>query len=97
MRILERVTHAVQRGGHKIAIRPKEYALLEFLRRNAGQSVSRAAIVEQVWKFHLDTMTNVVDVYINYHRRELDLGNDSALIRNIRGVGYQIGESAKIS
>jgi len=94
---LERVTHAVQRGGHEIALSPKEYALLEFLMRNAGQPVSRAAILEQVWKFDLDTMTNVVDVYINYLRRKVDLGHDRALIRTIRGVGYQIGETAQRS
>jgi len=64
--------------------------------RNAGRPVSRAAILAQVWKFDLDTMTNVVDVYINYLRRKVDLGCDRALIRTIRGVGYQIGESAKL-
>ncbi len=94
---LERVTHAVQRGGHEIALSPKEYALLEFLMRNAGQPVSRAAIIEQVWRLDLDTMTNVVDVYINYLRRKVDFGYDRALIRTIRGVGYQIGESARSS
>ena len=93
---LERITHAVQRGGHEIALSPKEYALLEFLMRNAGRPVSRAAILAQVWKFDLDTMTNVVDVYINYLRRKVDLGYDTALIRTIRGVGYQIGENAKV-
>ena len=94
---LERITHAVQRGGHEIALSPKEYALLEFLMRNAGQPVSRAAIIEQVWRLDLDTVTNVVDVYINYLRRKVDIGYDRALIRTIRGVGYQIGESARSS
>ncbi len=59
--------------------------------RNVGQPVSRSAIVEQVWKLKCDTMTNVVDVYINYLRREVDSGYDPPLIRTIRGVGYQIG------
>jgi two-component system, OmpR family, copper resistance phosphate regulon response regulator CusR len=89
---IERVTHVVQRGGHEIALSPKEYALLELLMRNAGRPVSRAAILAQVWKFDLDTMTNVVDVYINYLRRKVDQGYDRALIQTIRGVGYQIGE-----
>jgi two-component system OmpR family response regulator len=93
---LERITHAVQRGGHEIALSPKEYALLEFLMRNAGQPVSRAAILEQAWKFDLDTMTNVVDVHINYLRRKVDLGYDRAHIRTIRRVGYQIGENTKL-
>jgi DNA-binding response OmpR family regulator len=92
---LERITHAVHRGGHEIALSPKEYGLLEFLMRQAGQPVSRAAIIEQVWKFELDNMTNVVDVYINYLRRKVDFGHDRPLIRTIRGVGYQIGEDSQ--
>ncbi len=94
---LERVSHAVQRGGHEIALSPKEYALLELLMRNAGQPVSRAAILEQVWKIDIDNMTNVVDVYINYLRRKVDFGYERALIQTIRGVGYQIGETARPS
>ena len=88
---LDRVTHEVQRCGHAIELSPKEFALLEFLMRHAGQPASRAAIVEQVWKLHFDTMTNVVDVYINYLRRKIDSGHDRPLIRTIRGIGYQIG------
>lgn len=91
---LDRITHTVQRHGHAIVLSPKEFALLEFLMRHAGQPVSRAAIVEQVWKLNFDTMTNVVDVYINYLRRKVDFGYDLALIRTIRGVGYQIGSNA---
>jgi len=74
---LERVSHAVQRGGHEIAVSPKEYALLELLMRNAGQPVSSAAILDQVWKIDIDDMTNVVDVYINYLRRKVDFGYET--------------------
>jgi len=88
---LDRVSHCVTRSGHAIELSPKEYALLEFLMRNAGSPVSRAMIVEQVWKLNFDTMTNVVDVYINYLRRKVDAGYDRCLIRTIRGTGYQIG------
>ncbi len=88
---LDRVSHAVQRAGHNIELSPKEFALLEFLMRHAGQPVTRTAIVEQVWKLNFDTMTNIVDVYINYLRRKMDSGYDHPLIRTIRGVGYQIG------
>jgi DNA-binding response OmpR family regulator len=88
---LDRVTHGVQRCGQLIDLSPKEFALLEFLVRHAGQPVSRTAIVEQVWKLHSDTMTNVVDVYINYLRRKIDFGYDRPLIRTVRGIGYQIG------
>ena len=88
---VDRVNHTVQRGGHTIDLSPKEFALLEFLMRNAGQPVTRTAIVEQVWKLSFDTTTNVVDVYINYLRRKVDTGYDHVLIRTVRGVGYQIG------
>lgn len=88
---VDRLAHAVQRAGRSIDLSPKEFALLEFLMRHEGQPVSRTTIVEQVWKLHFDTMTNVVDVYINYLRRKIDSGYDRQLIRTIRGVGYQIG------
>jgi DNA-binding response OmpR family regulator len=88
---VDRVNHTVQRGGQNIDLSPREFALLEFLMRHAGQPVTRTAIVEQVWKINFDTMTNVVDVYINYLRRKVDTGYDHPLIRTVRGVGYQIG------
>jgi two-component system copper resistance phosphate regulon response regulator CusR len=88
---VDRVSHTVQRAGRNIELSPKEFALLEFLMRHVGQPVTRSSIVEQVWKLNFDTMTNVVDVYINYLRRKVDTGYERALIRTIRGVGYQIG------
>lgn len=88
---IDRVSHLVQRAGQSIDLSPKEFALLEFLMRYEGQPVTRTAIVAQVWRLDFDTMTNVVDVYINYLRRKVDSGFDRALIRTIRGVGYQIG------
>ena len=88
---VDRVNHTVQRGGRNIELSPKEFALLEYLMRHAGQPVTRTAIVEQVWRLNFDTITNVVDVYINYLRRKVDTGYDDALIRTVRGVGYQIG------
>lgn len=88
---VDRVNHTVQRAGHNIELSPKEFALLEYLMRHAGQPVTRTAIVEQVWKLNFDTITNVVDVYINYLRRKVDTGYDDALIQTVRGVGYQIG------
>jgi DNA-binding response OmpR family regulator len=91
---LDRMDHTVKRNGHTVELSPKEFALLEFLMRHAGQPVTRTAIVEQVWKLNFDTMTNVVDVYINYLRRKVDMGYDHALIQTVRGVGYQIGGNA---
>ncbi len=92
---LDRVSHNVRRGGHNIDLSPKEFALLEYLMRYEGQPVSRAVIVEEVWKLNHDTMTNVVDVYINYLRRKVDSGYGHTLIRTIRGIGYQIGGNGK--
>jgi DNA-binding response OmpR family regulator len=88
---INRITHQVNRGGRFIPLSPKEYALLDFLLRSPGQPVSRATIIKQVWRMHSDSITNVVDVYVNYLRRKLDAGSDHPLIRTIRGVGYQIG------
>ena len=92
---LDRVSHAVRRGSHNIELSPKEFSLLEFLMRNEGRPVSRTTIVEQVWKLNFDTMTNIVDVYINYLRRKVDSGYDRALIRTVRGIGYQIGGNGR--
>jgi DNA-binding response OmpR family regulator len=94
---LDRVSHMVRRASHGIDLSPKEFALLEFLMRHEGQAVSRTAIVEHVWKLNIDTTTNVVDVYINYLRRKIDDGYGRALIRTIRGVGYQIGANGRPS
>lgn len=93
---LDRLSHTVHRGGRSIDLSPKEFALLEFLMMHRGQAVSRSAIVEQVWKLNFDTMTNVVDVYINYLRRKIDFGFDRALIRTVRGVGYQISIESEV-
>lgn len=94
--VMDRLGHSVQRSGQAIDLSPKEFALLEFLMRHAGHPVNRTAIVEQVWRLHADTMTNVVDVYINYLRRKVDSGFDRPLIRTIRGTGYQIGTNGHL-
>jgi DNA-binding response OmpR family regulator len=88
---IDRVSHRVARRGRIIDLSPKEYALLEFLLRSPGRPVTRATIIEQVWRMQSESITNVVDVYINYLRRKIDTGADRPLIRTIRGVGYQIG------
>ena len=88
---LDRVSHSVRRGNRPIELSPKEFLLLECLMRNEGRPISRADIVQQVWKLNMDPLTNVVDVYINYLRRKIDAGYDKTLIRTIRGIGYQIG------
>jgi len=64
----------VKRAGHPMELTPKEFALLDYLMRNAGRCVTRAMIIEHVWNLTFDTMTNVVDVYINYLRKKVDSG-----------------------
>jgi DNA-binding response OmpR family regulator len=87
---LNRIEHTVKRGGKTIDLTPKEFALLEYLLRHAGKDVTRTMIIENVWNLSFDTMTNVVDVYINYLRKKIDLGADTKLIQTVRGVGYQV-------
>jgi DNA-binding response OmpR family regulator len=88
---LDRVQRKVTRGGRAIELTPKEFALLEYLMRNAGRRVTRTMIMEHVWNLAFDTMTNVVDVYINYLRKKVDAPPERPLIQTIRGVGYQVG------
>src|SRR5208283_1122419 len=88
---VNRISHKVSRNGRAIELSPKEYALLEYLLRHSGRPVSRNSIIEEVWCLHSDSITNVVDVYINYLRKKIDAGSDHPLIRTIRGIGYQIG------
>jgi DNA-binding response OmpR family regulator len=91
---LNRVEHSVKRAGRAIELTPKEFGLLEYLMRNAGQRVTRAQIIEHVWNLSFDTMTNVVDVYINYLRKKIDGAPERKLIHTVRGVGYEMHASA---
>ncbi len=86
-----RVERQVRRGEKPIELTPKELAPLEFLMQNAGQCVTRAMILDQGWKLSVDTMTNVVDVYINHLRKKIDEGFGVPLIHTIRGSGYWMG------
>ena len=88
---LDRAERMVRRAGRRIDLTPREFALLEYLMRNAGRSVTRAMIIEHVWNFSFDTMTNVVDVYINYLRNKIGEHFGNRLIHTVRGVGYQLG------
>jgi DNA-binding response OmpR family regulator len=92
---LNRVEHSVKRAGRAIELTPKEFGLLEYLMRNAGQHVTRAQIIEHVWNLSFDTLTNVVDVYINYLRKKVDGSPERKLIHTVRGVGYQMHGSAR--
>jgi heavy metal response regulator len=86
--VLDLITHKVKRGGDEIELTTKEYALLEFLMRNAGTIVTRTMIAEHVWDINFETFTNVIDVYINYLRNKIDRDHDEKLIHTVRGRGY---------
>jgi DNA-binding response OmpR family regulator len=88
---LDRMERRVERAGRQIELTSKEFRLLEYLMRNSGQSITRAMIIEHVWNSSLDSITNVVDVYVNYLRRKVDDGYRRQLIHTVRGVGYQLG------
>jgi heavy metal response regulator len=85
---LDLLTHKVTRGNREIELTVKEYALLEYLMRNAGNIVTRTMISEHVWDINFDTFTNVIDVYINYLRNKIDTGFENKMIHTVRGKGY---------
>ncbi|HEX6879503.1 MAG TPA: response regulator transcription factor [Terriglobales bacterium] len=87
---LDRVERRVERGGQRIELTSKEFALLEYLMRNAGRRITRSMIIEHVWNIGFDTATNVVDVYINYLRKKVDEPFSPKLIHTVRGVGYEL-------
>jgi len=87
---LDRVERKVERAGKRIELTSKEFALLEYLMRNAGRRITRAMIVEHVWNLSFDTTTNIVDVYINYLRKKVDGEYVPHLIHTVRGVGYEM-------
>jgi len=89
--VMDRAERTVRRNGRLIELTPKEFALLEYLLRNAGRCLTRAMILEHVWNLSFDPMTNVVDVYMNYLRNKVDRDFSPKLLRTVRGVGYQVG------
>jgi heavy metal response regulator len=85
---LDQVSHRVWRGGREIVLTNKEFALLEYLLRNADQVLTRTAIIEHVWDIHYDSMTNIVDVHVRALRAKIDRDFSPPLIHTVRGVGY---------
>ncbi|MGO9145129.1 MAG: heavy metal response regulator transcription factor [Desulfomonilia bacterium] len=86
--VLDTITHTATRAGSEITLSVKEYALLEYLMRNAGSVVTRTMIAEHVWDINFDTFTNVIDVYISYLRNKIDREHKTKLIHTVRGRGY---------
>ncbi len=85
---LDPARRLVSRGGEKIELTAKEFALLDYFMRNPGRVLTRTMIVERVWGHDFDSMTNIIDVYVNYLRKKIDAGHDKKLIHTVRGVGY---------
>ena len=90
---IDTLARSVRRAGRKIDLKPKEYALLEYLMRNSGRPLTRALIVEHVWDIHFDSISNVVEVHINSLRNKIDKGYDVPLIHTVRGVGYVLTDT----
>ncbi len=87
---MDLLAHKVTRGGKTIALKPREFSLLEYLLRHAGQVVTRTMLLENVWEYHFDPQTNVVDVHISKLRQKIDAGFGPALLHTVRGVGYRL-------
>jgi heavy metal response regulator len=85
---LDPARRTVTRGGEKIDLTPREFALLDYFMRNPGRVLTRTMIAEHVWDYSFDTSTNVIDVYVNYLRRKIDNGRERKLLHTMRGVGY---------
>jgi len=85
---LDRLSHKVFRADKKILLQPREFRLLEYLMRNAGKVVTRTMLLEQVWDYHFDPQTNVIDVHISRLRGKIDKEFDFPLLHTIRGTGY---------
>jgi len=91
---LDRLKRIVTRGGKRIELQPQEFRLLEYLMCNAGQVVTRTMLLENVWEFHFDPHTSVVETHISRLRAKVDKGFDEELIRTVRGSGYSLCVSA---
>jgi two-component system copper resistance phosphate regulon response regulator CusR len=90
---VNRLTRQVRRGGKRIELTSKEYALLEYLAANAGRVLSRTMIVEHVWDESFENLTNIVDVYVKHLRTKVDDPFTTKLIRTVRGVGYSLDDA----
>jgi DNA-binding response OmpR family regulator len=88
---LDLLTRKVTRAGTGIELRPREFALLEFLMRNAGKVVSKTMILSHVWEYNFDPQTNIVDVLVSRLRDRIDRPFERKLLQTVRGVGYVIG------
>ena len=87
---MDLIAREVRRAGKEIDLQPREFQLLEFLMRHAGQSVTRTMLLEGVWNYHFDPQTNVIDVHISRLRSKIDKGFDKVMLQTVRGAGYRL-------
>ena len=91
--VMDLLTQQVCRAGDVLNLHPREYKLLEYLMKNAGQVVTRSMLLENVWGYHFDPQTNVIDVHISRLRQKLDKGFEKSLLKTVRGEGYTLDDS----
>lgn len=91
---MDLLTRRVERAGKRVDLQPREFRLLEVLLRNHGQVVTRTMMLEEVWDYHFDPGTNVIDVHISRLRKKIDEGSDRPLLHTVRGVGYMLSDQA---
>lgn len=91
---LDILSRKASRAGKTIALKPREYKLLEYLMRHAEQVVTRTMLLENVWDYHFDPQTNVIDVHISNLRQKIDAGFEQPLLHTVRGAGYRLGQHA---
>ncbi|MBV9261688.1 MAG: response regulator transcription factor [Pseudolabrys sp.] len=92
---LDRLSHEVKRAGKAVDLQPREFRLLEYLMKHAGQVVTRTMLLENVWDYHFDPQTNVIDVHISRLRSKIDKGFAQPLLHTVRGAGYMIRDGAR--
>ena len=87
---MDLIGRRVTRGGKEIDLQPREFQLLEYLMRHAGQSVTRTMLLEEVWHYHFDPQTNVIDVHISRLRSKIDKDFNRPMLQTVRGAGYRL-------
>jgi len=92
---LDRLSHSVVRSSKELVLQPREFRLLEYLMRHAGQVVTRTMLLENVWDYHFDPQTNVIDVHVSRLRSKIDKGFEKPLLHTVRGAGYMIRDGAR--
>jgi two-component system OmpR family response regulator len=90
---MDLLSHRVERAGTRIDLQPREFKLLEFLLRNEGHVVTRTMLLEEVWDYHFDPGTNVIDVHISRLRKKIDELGQVPLLHTVRGVGYMLSDA----